>query len=66
MYDTLSNDYDIPITASSSSANHDYDIPQRSGKMMKQKESSAVASEKLLFLNSNYRQQINICRMKKI
>ncbi len=33
MYDSLSNDYDIPITASiSPSSNHDYDIPQRSGK----------------------------------
>ncbi len=33
MYDSLSNDYDIPITASSS--NHDYDIPQGSGKKKK-------------------------------
>lgn len=35
MYDSLSNDYDIPITAStissSSPSNHDYDIPQGSG-----------------------------------
>lgn len=29
MYDSLSNDYDIPITASTST-NHDYDIPQGS------------------------------------
>ena len=37
MYDSLSNDYDIPITASllSSSTNHDYDIPQGSGKKIK-------------------------------
>jgi hypothetical protein len=33
MYDGLSNDYDIPITASS--PNHDYDIPQGSGKKNK-------------------------------
>ena len=32
MYDSLSNDYDIPITATSISTNHDYDIPQPSGK----------------------------------
>jgi hypothetical protein len=32
MYDGLSNDYDIPITASTSSSDHDYDIPQGSGK----------------------------------
>jgi hypothetical protein len=34
MYDSLSNDYDIPITASLSS-NHDYDIPQGSGEKKK-------------------------------
>ena len=36
MYDSLGNtDYDIPITATTSS-NHDYDIPHRSGKSAKQ------------------------------
>ncbi len=34
MYDSLSNDYDIPITASLSS-NHDYDIPHGSGEKKK-------------------------------
>jgi len=34
MYDSLSNDYDIPITASSSE--HDYDIPQGPGEKKKE------------------------------
>ncbi len=33
MYDSLSNDYDIPITALSSE--HDYDIPQGPGEREK-------------------------------
>ena len=54
MYDGLSNDYDIPITAStsSSSSDHDYDIPQGSGKkkINFQVKYSAVTSDKFVCL----------------
>jgi hypothetical protein len=43
MYDSLSNDYDIPITASSSE--HDYDIPQGLGEKKNKKKKNSFASQ---------------------
>jgi hypothetical protein len=61
MYDGLSNDYDIPITASSSSSNHDYDIPQGSGEEKKVIYNSnlQLSHQSIVFLTY---QQLNICR----
>ena len=55
MYDSLSNDYDIPITASTSSSNHDYDIPQGSGKKKKRIFASQICqlSHQTSFLSLN-------------